>query len=237
MPLGRLFAIGFLGLILIGRSDVAQTPGPTDVTRMARELRAAIEREELSAAADLAAKLDDAVQAQYRASLTSDVNQRVEEALTWLPPDTESLWINQEPFKIDNQPLELLWQRPTQVYSIDRLSAVNGGRIYRALTNRTIRLVVAAARNIRDQRMGIPSPIPRHDVAYLYFFHGQRAGAVDKRANANRLIDVRPYLQSFGRRRWSRRCRLAKQRRKHEQASAPEEITPGEAPLALFEQA
>src|SRR5262245_26601533 len=141
-----------------------------DIGLIGRDLRTAIEREEFGLASDLAKQYDAAVQAQYRAWLVRDLNINVEEALSWLPGDTESVWVNQEPFTINsNRSLEQLYDQPAQVYSLDRLSELNQGNFYRALTNRTIRMVVAGARDTRSANAGIPGAIPRHDVVYLYF--------------------------------------------------------------------
>jgi hypothetical protein len=161
----RVFAVPFASVVIILQMSAQ------DTGRLRRELRTAIEREEFTLATELAGRLDAAVQSQYRALLIRDANRHVEEALTWLPADTESLWVNQEPFTINaEQSIELLYGRATQVYSVDRLRALNEGKIYRDLTNRTILLVVAGARNIRTTGLGIPAPISEHDVVYLYIF-------------------------------------------------------------------
>ena len=118
----------------------AQPPSQADLIRLTDELRSSIQRNELASAADLAVKLDDGVKTQQRAWLIRDANQRADEILTWLPVNTESLWVNQDPFTIKaDEPLSLLNGRPTQLYSIDRLSALNNGKFYRLLSGRTIR--------------------------------------------------------------------------------------------------
>jgi hypothetical protein len=83
----------------------------------------------------------------------------------------ESLWVNQEPFIIKpEESVGVLWGRPIQVYSMDRLAALDHGNMYRALGNATVRLVVAAGRNLREGQLGIPGPMTTQDVAYFYFF-------------------------------------------------------------------
>lgn len=154
----------------------AQTPVEPDWATRTRDLRTAIQNGSLASAAEMARKLDDAVQRQYTAWLIRDGAQRVDEARAWLPPDTESLWVNQQPFTIDPQEsTHLLYERPIRQYSLDRLIALDGGRFYRALGGRTVRIVVAAARNISREQRGIPGPVLAHDVFYVYFF----ATAVD----------------------------------------------------------
>ena len=139
-----------------------------------QDLRVAIGRNDLNLAADLTKKLDDAVQTRYRAWLIRDASERVEEALSWLPVDTESLWINQDPFIIKaDDSRELLQNRPTDLYSMDRLRALNDGKLFRALNDRVIRFVIGATRGmgIHPQEQGVPEPIAeRQDVIYFYYF-------------------------------------------------------------------
>jgi len=99
-----------------------------------------------------------------------NVTERVDQVLSWLPVDAESFWVNREGFIVNAKiQLELLWDRPALSYSTQRLRAQNGGEFYRALHNRRVPLVIAAARNIGDSKDGIPGAIPA-DVVYFYFF-------------------------------------------------------------------
>jgi hypothetical protein len=144
-----------------------------DPLPLVRELRGMIDHDELVAAADLAAKLDAVVQAKQSAWLIRDAHERVDQVLTWLPIDTESIWVNQEPFTIQaNESLELMGLRPISVQSLDRLFALNDGEFYRALSGRTIRLVIAGGRNMQGplSARSVPGPIAAQDVAYFYFF-------------------------------------------------------------------
>jgi hypothetical protein len=64
----------------------------------------------------------------------------------------------------------MLWERPNESYSLDRLAALNSGEFYKALGNHTIRLVVAGARDIRKAPMAsVPAPVCAEDVAYVFF--------------------------------------------------------------------
>ena len=164
-----------LALPLISVILAAQTTGDADLLNLTRELRDAVGGDSLTSAADLAAKLDDAVQQRYKAWLVRDADQRVNEVLTWLPRDIESVWVNQEPLTIKpEESPALLYGRPVQAYSTDRLRAVNGGSFYQALGGHILRLVVSAARNISEPK-GIPGIAESEDVAYFYFF----ADAID----------------------------------------------------------
>lgn len=160
-----------LWFTLLSVSVAAQTPGQSGLSPLARELRAAIQNDSLAAASEIANRVDDAIQQRYNAWLIRDAGQRVKEVLRWLPDDTESLWVNQEPFLIKpDDSVELLSGRPIQLLCVDRLIALNGGSVYRALSGHTVRLVVAAARQIRQGVFGNPAPAAEQDVAYFYFF-------------------------------------------------------------------
>lgn len=149
----------------------AQTALATDPVQLLRDVRTAIQDDSLATAAELAGKLDVAVQERYSAWLIRDADERIQEALAWLPGDTESVWVNREPFTIRPElGIDMLWDRPNISYSVDRLAALNGGEFYKALGNHTIRLVVAGARDIRKNRMAsVPAPVAAEDVAYVFF--------------------------------------------------------------------
>lgn len=166
----------YLTLFCVGAT--AQAPDNADLTKLTRELRSAIGSASFASASAIADKLDESVQHRYQTWLTRDATERVNEVLAWLPPDIESFWVNQEPFTITpDEPLQMLYARPIQVYSTDRLMALNGGIFQRALANRTVRLVVSAARSIAATKDGvaIPGLAGSQDVAYFYFF----ADAID----------------------------------------------------------
>jgi len=158
-----------LWLPLISVVLAGQTTGDADLLKLTRELRRAVGEDSPSSAVDLADRLDDAVQQRYKAWLIRDADERANEVLTWLPPDIEAFWVNMEPFTIKpEETVGLLYGRPIQAYSMDRLMAVNGGSFYKALAGHTARLVVSAARKI-GERKGIPGIAGSEEVAYFYF--------------------------------------------------------------------
>jgi len=160
-----------LALLLIAANLAAQTPTSPELERLRRRLQDAIRDKDLSTAADIAAKLDDAVQRKFRASLIHDASDRVNDVLTWLPSDTETLLVYQEPFVIsaEDSPA-MFYGRPARLYATDRLMALNEGQLYRQLQGRTVRLLAAGLRNMRSRGVGVPSLMPEADVAYFYFF-------------------------------------------------------------------
>lgn len=78
----------------------AQTQQTPEIGQLKWKLESAIRVNDFSRAAELAVSLDEAVQRRYRAWLIRDVEEKVRDVLTWLPSDTESFFVHQEPFVI-----------------------------------------------------------------------------------------------------------------------------------------
>ncbi|MGO9239601.1 MAG: hypothetical protein ACLQBJ_02235 [Bryobacteraceae bacterium] len=163
-----------LAVLLLSAALAAQTPDQASLVGLTLELHTAIQNGSFNSAVEIATRLDAAVQSQLRASLVRDSRERVDEVLSWLPTDTESVWVNQEPFTINTEESErVLFGRPAQFYALDRLMVLNDGGFYSALANNTVRLVVAATRGIPGPQYGgysIPGVMSPQDVVYLYFF-------------------------------------------------------------------
>ncbi|MGC2661236.1 MAG: hypothetical protein WA324_25060 [Bryobacteraceae bacterium] len=163
-----LAAFGFLhGLF-------GQDATPNDLDRLRQQLRDAIGGGRLAEASEIAVKLDDGVQRQYRTWLARDSNQRVNRVMSWLPIETEALFVLQYPVVIEAQESgEALRSGPAQSYAIERLRALNNGDIYRRLQDRTIQLTVAAIRTVKNgsgESRIVPALMPDEDVTYFYFF-------------------------------------------------------------------
>ncbi|MCU1232930.1 MAG: hypothetical protein JWP63_897, partial [Candidatus Solibacter sp.] len=89
-----------LAVLLLSFRGFAQLPDRSATLRLTQELRTAVQNDSFNASVDLVTRLDESVRALHRASLVRDSRERVAEVLSWLPADTESLWVNQEPFTI-----------------------------------------------------------------------------------------------------------------------------------------
>jgi hypothetical protein len=179
----------YRSMLLVAISVALRAQTQTDLANMTRDLRTALERNDLAKAADMAASLNEAVGSARDAWLVRDAKTRTDEVLGYLPVDTEGFWVNQEPFTImPDESLQLLQQQPAIAYSLDRLAVLDSGKIYRALSSRTVRMVMAATRGVRHpSTSAIPSVIGNQDIAYFYFF----AEAVDLGA-ADERIENRP---------------------------------------------
>jgi hypothetical protein len=146
----------------------------SDPSKLLRDFRTAVAESSPTAAADAADKLDQAIRARYQAWLVRDASQRVDEFLSWLPADTETFWINQEPFLVNpDEPPEGLYAKPIQRFSTDRLAAAGEGKIYGALAGRTIRMVASGATGYQENREILMTPGPQtlREVVYFYLLN------------------------------------------------------------------
>ena len=153
----------------------AQTSSTPDLTKLIQSFNTAVRDDNLTLAAEIAAKLDAAVQKRYHRWLVRDAQERVDEALTWLPVETEAITVHQRPFTVSDELAEFKTdEHPSQDSMVERLAKLNAGAFYKALRGRTIRLVVAGAANMRSRgRPGsfIDPPLsPDADSAWFYFF-------------------------------------------------------------------
>jgi hypothetical protein len=162
-----------LGLALLCMQGLSQETDPKEMLRATGDVKSAIEQNSFTIAAAKTEKLDDAVQARYRAWLVRDAEERVSDVLSWLPPDTEAFWVDQRAFVVDGRGLaEALSKDLTKVYSLDRVAALSDGRFLRILDKRTVRLVMAATRGLAalPEDRSVPSVITaEQDVVYFYF--------------------------------------------------------------------
>jgi hypothetical protein len=168
----HLFPCGFL-LIIAANGLAGQAPRAADPKEVLRQVDDALKAGELVKAADLATQLDEEVQRRFRASLVTDAAQRVDETLEWLPSDMESLFVLQRPVVVNSGELEVSFSgRPAEYYALDRIAALDQGRIIRQLDGRTIRLTIAAVKNMRTRGIGmqVPALMPDGDAAYFYYF-------------------------------------------------------------------
>jgi hypothetical protein len=160
-----------LALAVLGTHLLGQTQPSREIDNLVGQLSDAIRKNDLVNAADIATRLDDGVQRRFRAWMNRDASQRVDEVLNWLPSDIEAIWALQEPINIvAKETPQIRFGKPAQVYALDRLISLNGGDLYRRLDGKTVRLTVAAVRNVRTRGMGgVPGLMPDADVAYFYF--------------------------------------------------------------------
>ena len=159
-----------LGILLTGTLGTVAPAATPDVPDLIQQFRNALARNDLSEAANTATKLDDVIQERYRTFLTRDSGERVAEALNWLPPNVESMVVQQEPITLEgDDSLTAFIGKPELLYTMGRLMAVNNGELYKRLSGQVIRLVVVGILNMHGGGTGIPGPMPDADAAYIYF--------------------------------------------------------------------
>ncbi len=162
-----------LGLALLCLRGLSQEADPTAMLGAAGDIKSAIEQNSLTIAAEKAERLDDAVQARYRAWLVRDAAERVRDVLAWLPPDTEAFWVDQRAFVVDGRGLaEALSKDFTKAYCVDRIAVLSDGRFLHILDKQTVRLVMAATRGLAalPEDRSVPSVMTAdQDVVYFYF--------------------------------------------------------------------
>jgi hypothetical protein len=141
----------------------------SDISHLIADTGVALDKNDLISAADLAARLDRAVQEKYEFWLVRDATQRIEETLTWLPENTEAFWVSKTPFVADLERPDVLQGQPWQIYATDRLRAIEGGAVWKRLQGKTIRIVACGARDIRPTSYSIPASAPQADSVYFYF--------------------------------------------------------------------
>jgi hypothetical protein len=159
-----------LGLLLLATLVPAAPAPSSDISDLIQQLRGALARNDLGGAAIAAAKLDGVIQLQYRTFLIKDADERLAEALKWLPPGVESMLVQQEPIAVDgdNSSIALI-EKPELLYTMGKLMTVDNGDLYKRLNGQMVRLAVVGMLNMHGGSGGIPGPMPDADVAYIYF--------------------------------------------------------------------
>jgi hypothetical protein len=188
----RVLSAGFLATLLL-----AQPPTPAALSRSAQDVLIAVETNDFASAVDLAARLDDGVQQQLRAAAANGSQERLNEVLNLLPPDTETLLVLREPFMLNSS--ELAPPTPghlPQVSLTERLASVANGRFFAALNGQTVRLAAAGLSNLRARSTSIPAVMPDADGAWFYFLGAPVSPGASINADAfgtpSELIGNRP---------------------------------------------
>lgn len=145
--MGRLALVLFLSAVAF--TARAQT---SRLIQLTREVDEAVRNDDLVKAADLTRELNAQIRERYHAWLNRNTGQRVNEILSWLPRDTESLLVIQKPSIIRaSDPVLKLAQVPHMLSMFGRLMAVDDRKVFRQLDGSTVTLVVNAALNVKTK--------------------------------------------------------------------------------------
>src|SRR5438128_287284 len=141
----------------------AQQPATADLLRRTDGLEAAIQVGDWTRAAQLSRDLKAAVQDARNHAMAAAATELRDSILAWLPADTETLIVAQQPFTIVAQdgtkvPSAL---ESARGYVLFLLGAPEQQMAYKALTGRTVRLAALAARRFGEDPSGDREPLPR----------------------------------------------------------------------------
>lgn len=139
-------------LMLVVSALTAQAPTRADLLRLTDQLEAAIRAGDWPNAAQLSRSLKESVRDARNQQMAAAGIELTDSILTWLPSDTETLVVAQEPFTIMAEDRTAF--RPAlamaQGYVLGLLAAAEKENVSKGLTGRTVRLAVLAARHFGE---------------------------------------------------------------------------------------
>jgi hypothetical protein len=145
----RIFTL----LLLTAWTIAAQSPAKVDLLRLTNELDTAIHSGDWTKAVELSRALKTAAEDARNRSLESSGKEQVDSILAWLPADTETILVAQQPFVIKSY-------SPTKVSSaiemaqgfvLGLLQAAEKGKLYTKLLGQTVRLAALGARRFGEK--------------------------------------------------------------------------------------
>jgi hypothetical protein len=167
----------FMVLVFVGWPVAAQqTPTKPDLLKLTDQLESAIVAGDWKQSAALSSALKDEVRDARNRSMSANANERVDSILGWLPLDTETIIVAQEPFTLiddhENENPKALAM--AQGYAVGLLAAAENEKLHKALLGRTIRLAAAGARAFGihppDERGAIPLGLIAYQGCAAYVF-------------------------------------------------------------------
>jgi hypothetical protein len=134
----------------------AQAATKTDLLKLNDELEASIQAGDWAKAAKLSQSLRGAVQDARNESMAAGGSKLVDSILAWLPADTVTLVVGQEPFTISERdrtktPNAL---EGAQSYVLGLLAAAEKENLMKELSGRTVRLAALGARGFGEEHAG-----------------------------------------------------------------------------------
>ena len=149
-----------LGVLFIAASTVAaQSPVKADLLGLTNELDTAIQSGDWTKAVELSRALKAAAEDARNRSMASAGREQADSILAWLPADTETLVVAQQPFQIavpdqTNNPSAI---EMAQGFVGGLLEAAEKGNLHKDLVGRTVRLAALGARRFGEE------PEERHE--------------------------------------------------------------------------
>lgn len=126
----------------------AQPRTPADLLSQMNELEAVIRSGDWPKAAEISARLRNSVRSARDASLAAASSATLNSILGYLPADTHTLLVSQQPFRLEKEDRTQVRSAPQMAhgYGFGLLGAANKGAMIKQLQGRTMTLGVLAAR-------------------------------------------------------------------------------------------
>jgi len=143
----------------------------TDLPKLTDELEAAIKSEDWPKASQLSRSLREAVQQARDQSMAGSGNKLVDSILTWLPADTETLVVAQQPLTLSQADRSKV---PTaldmaQGYVLGLLVSAEKETLYKALVGRTVERAVLSARRFGEEPPNLPKPDRASGLGMIFY--------------------------------------------------------------------
>jgi len=145
-----------------------QAPDKLDLLNLTNSVQAAIDAGDWRKAADLSALLETAVRDARNQAAVGKNSALVDSILTWLPADTETVVVAQEPFRISAPDPSAIPSAlaMAQGYVTGVLDAAEAGQLGSALQGETIQLAVLGARRFTNHPPDEQNILPLGMIAY-----------------------------------------------------------------------
>jgi len=192
----KTMSIPFIAGILLAQQSV----GRVDLLKQVDELQSAVEAGDWKAAKQRSQELRENLRAARTEAFRSANSELTESVLNWLPPDTETVIVAQEPFPLAARGSGSL-RMAQGGYVTGLMRAVEEGKLARLLSDNLIRLAVVGARQFAIPASGTGNRIPFGIIAYqgcaAYFFDRPLSDSTFQRS-ADELMMGRPVWMSKG---------------------------------------
>ena len=182
--MNRIALLFFCVYAALGQQTPNQKP---ELVRLTEELDTAIQSGDWNKAAALSRALKDATIELRNRSMAKGSENLVDQILQWLPPDTETLIVAQQPFTIPrNDPKAIpSVAGMAQGYVLGLLGAVEKEAIPKALVGHTIRLAAVGARKFEnhapDSRGTLPLGLISYQGCAIYSFSEEAPESIFQR--------------------------------------------------------
>lgn len=176
-----------------------QAPVKVDLLDQTRQLEALIAAGEWEKASELSRSLKAAAMDARNHSLSASGSELADSILKWMPVDTETFVVAQQPFALTSEsPNEIpTGLQAAQSYVLGLLDAAEKETLGKALQGRTVALAVLAARRFEehppDQRGAIPLGLIAYQGCAVYSFAGPLPDSMIARPPDDSAMGIRAW--------------------------------------------